>query len=143
MIKLHSEIEIDAAAEKVWDILMDFANYAEWNPFVQEIEGKASVGERLHVTLKLEGRKPMLFKPRVREVRPRQEFRWLGHLIVPGLFDGEHGFLLEPLTDSRVRFIQEEEFRGIVAGMILKGIRAKTEAGFEAMNRALKARAEK
>ena len=140
---LKSEIEIDAPAEKVWDILMDFDGYPEWNPFVREIGGNAAPGERLQVTLKLEGRKPMLFKPRVKEVRPRQEFRWLGRLIVTGLFDGEHGFYLEPLADGRVRFIQKEEFRGIVAGKILKGISAKTQAGFEAMNRALKERAEK
>ncbi|MFA9453939.1 MAG: SRPBCC domain-containing protein, partial [Candidatus Aminicenantaceae bacterium] len=100
-------------------------------------------GERLQVTMKLEGRKPMVFKPRVKAFKPRQEFRWLGHLILPGVFDGEHAFVLEPMAENRVRFIQKEGFRGILVPSILKGIQAKTQAGFEAMNQALKERAEK
>ena len=142
MKSLHTEIEIDAAAARVWDILMDFRGYPEWTPFVRKIVGTAAVGERLQVTLELPGRRPMLFKPRVREVRARQEFRWLGRFLVPGLFDGEHVFGLEPMPGHRTRFIQEEHFHGILVLPLLKSIEAKTLAAFEAMNRALKARAE-
>ena len=31
--KLQTEIEIDADADRVWTILVDFAAYPEWNPF--------------------------------------------------------------------------------------------------------------
>ena len=85
----------------------------------------------------------MVFKPRVEGHESRQEFRWLGRLILPGVFDGEHAFLIESLAEGRVRFIQRERFRGILASLLLKGIEAQTLAGFEAMNRALKERAEK
>ncbi len=143
MKELFTEIEIGAPAEKVWDILMDFKAYPDWNPFVREIEGDAALGGRLRVALKLEGRKPMVFKPRVEGHESRQEFRWLGHLILPGVFDGEHAFLIESLAEERVRFIQRERFHGILASLLLKGIEAQTLAGFEAMNQALKERAEK
>jgi len=143
MKDLYSEIEIDASAENVWEVLMDFKSYPDWNPFVRKIEGEAALGERLQITMKLEGRKPMVFKPRVKAFHPRQEFRWLGHLILPGVFDGEHAFVLESMAENRIRFIQKEGFRGILASSILKGIHAKTQAGFEAMNQALKERAEK
>ena len=39
MKELHSEIEIDASAERVWGILTDFASYPEWNPFIRRISG--------------------------------------------------------------------------------------------------------
>jgi uncharacterized protein YndB with AHSA1/START domain len=35
MKELHTEIEIDASAERVWDILTDFASYPQWNPFIR------------------------------------------------------------------------------------------------------------
>jgi hypothetical protein len=37
---LESEIVIQAAAERIWDILMDFESYPEWNPFIRNIAGK-------------------------------------------------------------------------------------------------------
>ena len=142
MKELFSEIEIDARAERVWEILMDFKSYPDWNPFVRRIEGEAAHGERLRVTMQLEGRKSMVFKPRIKNHEPPREFRWLGHLILPGLFDGEHVFLIESLAENRIRFIQREYFSGILASPFLKGIDAQTQAGFEAMNLALKERAE-
>ena len=54
----------------------------------------------------------MTFRPTVLKVEPNREFRWLGHLLVPGLFDGEHSFTIEPLGESRVRFTQREIFTG-------------------------------
>jgi uncharacterized protein YndB with AHSA1/START domain len=32
MKEIHTEIEINASAEKVWRVLTDFAAYSEWNP---------------------------------------------------------------------------------------------------------------
>jgi hypothetical protein len=48
----------------------------------------------------------MHFKPTILTVRPKRELRWLGHLFVPGIFDGEHYFLLEPMEKNRTRFTQ-------------------------------------
>ncbi|WP_228479091.1 SRPBCC family protein [Flavobacterium soyangense] len=36
--------------------------------------------------------KGMTFKPKVLAFETNKEFRWLGHLLFPGLFDGEHKF---------------------------------------------------
>jgi hypothetical protein len=84
----------------------------------------------------------MGFRPRILAAAPARELRWLGHLGVPGLFDGEHGFRIEPLGPDRVRFVQEERFAGLLAPLVLRFVERGTRQGFEAMNRALKARAE-
>lgn len=83
----------------------------------------------------------MRFKPTVLAVRPERELRWLGHLFVTGLFDGEHYFLLQPLDADRARFVQGENFSGLLVG-VLGGTFAATEAGFKVMNAALKLQAE-
>lgn len=68
-----------------------------------------------------------------------KELRWLGRLWLPGIFDGEHIFEIEPVDADRVRFVQCEQFNGILVPFFnLDG----TRRGFEAMNRALKERAE-
>ncbi len=60
---------------------------------------------------------------------------------MPGLFDGEHAFLIEATT-SGCRLRQEEEFRGILVPLFGSMLR-DTERGFDAMNQALKQRAER
>ena len=87
------------------------------------------------------GGSAMTFRPRVLEVAPPRAFRWLGHLFIPGLFDGEHRIRIEPLQ-GQCRFTQEEEFHGVLASLVLHWIGAATERGFAAMNEALKSRAE-
>lgn len=83
----------------------------------------------------------MTFKPTIRAVEANRELRWLGRLVVPGVFDGEHSLRIEPLDGARCRFLQSERFTGLLVGLA-KGTLTKTEAGFEQMNTALKARAE-
>ena len=142
MKELHTEIEIDAPAERVWRLLTDFASYPQWNPFIRSISGQLTPGEHLRVRLEPPGGRGMTFKPEVLEAAPNRELRWLGHLLVPGLFDGEHSFAIQPLEENRVRFVQREAFKGLLVPLFARGLEANTRRGFEQMNGALKERAE-
>jgi hypothetical protein len=142
MKELHTEIDINAPAEKVWRVLTDFAAYPRWNSFVRRVEGEVCVGARLHVFIQPSGGKGMSFRPTVLVADPNREFRWLGHLSVPGLFDGEHSFSIEPLVEGRVRFVQKERFGGLLLPLLWKMLDGDTRRGFEKMNRALKVRCE-
>lgn len=83
----------------------------------------------------------MRFKPTVLSARPERELRWLGHILFSGIFDGEHYFLLEPVGERRTRLRQGEKFSGLLIGL-LSGTLSATEAGFKAMNAALKQQVE-
>ena len=126
-------------AELVWDALTALDSFHEWNPFMREASGVVAVGEKLKVYLKPPGGMGMTFKPRVVKVEPNREFRWLGHLVIPGFFDGEHIFEIEPDGDAGCRFVQREEFRGLLVPLMLLMIRKSTERRFNEMNQALKA----
>ncbi len=142
MHEVRTEIEIEASPERVWAILLDFPSHPEWNPFVRRIEGVAKVGERLTVYIQPQGGKGMTFRPAVLTVAPNSELRWLGRLLLPGIFDGEHDFRITPLAPHRVRFVQGERFSGVLVPFLKSSLDGGTKAGFEAMNRALKSRAE-
>jgi hypothetical protein len=139
--ELRREIEIDAPPERVWAVLTDFAAYPEWNPFIRRISGEVREGARLEVLIEPPGARATTFKPTVRAVQANRELRWLGRLVLPGVFDGEHTLQIEPMDGDRSRFVQSERFSGLLVGLV-KGTLAKTEAGFEQMNVALKARVE-
>jgi hypothetical protein len=142
MKELRSEIEIDAPAERVWELLTDFSSYPQWNPFIRNISGLPAPGERLEVRLEPPGGRGMTFKPKVLNAEPNRELRWLGNLLVPGLFDGEHSFTIQPLEEDRVRFVQREAFKGVLVPVFARSLDTNTKRGFEQMNRALKGRAE-
>lgn len=139
---LRTEIVIAAPSDDVWSILTDFSSYPGWNPFVRQISGRLEVGSRLEVHLAPPGGRAMTIRPTVREVLPGRVLRWLGSLGVPGLFDGEHSFQIEPLGEGQVRFVHSERFSGILVPAIMAFIGKSTRQGFEAMNQALKERAE-
>lgn len=112
--ELRTEIDIGAPVERVWQALMDFPAVPEWNPFIRRIRGELHIGSRLEVFLQPSGTRGMRFRPTVKKVEPNRELRWLGHLGIPGLFDGEHIFELEPAGPDRTHFVQRELFRGLL-----------------------------
>lgn len=140
MSDIHTSIEIDAPAETVWSVLTDFAAYPEWNPYTR-IEGAPRPGERLRVSPGPEAGRAPTFRPRVL-VADGRELRWLGHLLVPGLFDGEHWFVVEELEGGRSTLVQSESFSGLLVGTLMRFVREPTEANFHGVNETLKARAE-
>ena len=142
MKELRSEIEIQASAERVWQLLTDFPSFPQWNPFIRKASGNIRAGERLEVNIQPSGASGMTFRPTVLKAEPNRELRWLGHLLISGLFDGEHIFTIEPLGESRVRFTQREVFTGLLVPLFARGLDTDTRRGFEEMNQALKARAE-
>ncbi len=135
-------MEIEASVERVWETLTDFPSFPSWNPFIRRIEGDLRVGSRLEVFIQSSGTKGMGFRPTLRRLEPGRELRWLGRLGIPGLFDGEHIFEIEPAGAGRTRFTHREVFRGLLVPLLSRSLDRDTTRGFEEMNRALKERAE-
>jgi hypothetical protein len=140
--QLRTQITIDATPERVWQVLTDFDAYPQWNPFMTQVSGTPARGERLTIHMQPEGGRAMTFRPTVREAVPQRQLRWLGHLLVPGIFDGEHSFTIEPQDGGGVRLVQQEDFRGVLVPLLAKSLDRRTLPAFERMNQALKQRAE-
>ena len=141
--EVFSEIEIQASAECVWQVLSDFASYPEWNPFIRRISGQPKEGTRLRVYIEPPGTKGRTFRPKVLKAEAKRELRWLGRLLIPGFFNGDHIFTIEQIGSERVRFVQREIFSGLLVSFLLQGLDMKIRRGFEQMNQALKLQAEK
>nr|WP_321354354.1 SRPBCC domain-containing protein [uncultured Draconibacterium sp.] len=135
--EIRTSVRINAAKEKVWQVLTDFEKYPEWNTFITSLSGEVKEGKQIRV--KLPG---MIFKPVVLKYKKNSEFRWLGHLVFKGLFDGEHKFLLIDNDDGTTTFEQSERFSGILVRLLAKHLDSKTKSDFGQMNREIKLRVE-
>jgi len=139
---IYTEIEINAPAKQVWAVLTNFKDYPNWNPFIKKISGDVAVNTKLKVQIKPADDDAMDFTPRLKVVKPEQELRWLGRVLLPMVFDGEHYFKIEPLTANKVKFIHGEVFSGMLVPFFWGGMEQGTVNGFKAMNVALKAQVE-
>ena len=140
-MEIRTELEIAAPAAEVWGILTDFPRYQEWNPFITEISSDHVEGSPLTVQLSLPEGRDYRIKPRLLRFEENRELRWRGHLLIPGLFDGEHFFRLQEVNAQRTRFIQGENFSGVLVRFSGRTI-TRAARGFVYMNEALKRRAE-
>jgi hypothetical protein len=138
MKELRSEIEFDGTPAEVWTTLTDLQAYPHWDPFIERIEGEVRAGAKLDVRIQPVDERGITLHPTVLAAEPGRELRWIGHLMVPGIFDGEHRFLIEEAGPSRVRFTQSERFGGILVPLLWKKLRdGGTARGFRAMNEAI------
>ena len=140
--ELRTDIDIDASAERVWEVLADFSAYPEWNPFIVAAEGQVAIGSRLSLTMQPVGARRVTVHPTVVEAEPGRRLRWHGRLGLPGLFDADHQFSLVGRSGG-TRLTQSEMFRGILAPVMARSLRNHTLPAFEAMNEALKQRVER
>ena len=138
---VRTQTTIDAPPERVWAVLTDFASYPQWNPFVKTIGGELKHGSRLAVRIAPAGGAGMAFTPVITELREHEVLEWLGHLLIPGIFDGRHRFELTRLPNGATSFTQSEHFTGILIPFMPSMLK-QTEHGFNALNEALKSRSE-
>lgn len=73
MKTIQTEVLIQAPVDLVWKTLTNFSDYSNWNPFIRQIKGTATLGAKLSVTIAPEGNKPMTFKPTIITLIDNQE----------------------------------------------------------------------
>ncbi|MCC5916530.1 MAG: SRPBCC domain-containing protein [Cryomorphaceae bacterium] len=97
---------------------------------------------RIKISIHPEGGKPMTFAPKVLDFENQKIFRWKGVFLIPGLFDGEHIFELKRNHNGTTTLNHRENFYGIMVPFMKKQLNTAVKAGFNAMNIAVKERAE-
>ena len=100
------------------------------------MQGRIEKGSQLKNMIEPSPREQRIFKPTILEAKPNEELRWIGRVGLPGVFDGEHYFLLETEAGG-TRFIHGEKFSGFALWFMDTD---KFSENFEAMNAALSER---
>lgn len=140
--KIRTSIVINSSSEIIWQILMDTKSYPKWNSFVRSVDQDFELNKIVTVTITPPQGKEMIFKPRVIALKKNEMLKWRGSLWIKGIFDGEHCFELEKISANETRFHHYENFNGLLVPFLKGMLNDNTKRGFEALNLALKERAE-
>jgi hypothetical protein len=133
---------VNAPAPRVWEALTAVDRYPEWNPQIPRLRGSLRRGERIDLQLALPGRPPMELTATIEDARPDALLTWRGHVLAPWVFEGYRRFEIEPVAPGQVRVTHVEDVHGLLAPLFGMVLGPRVQASHDALNAALKARAE-
>ena len=139
---IRTQIEIDAPAHRIWDILVDLDRYHEWNPFITNAKGRIAPGATFEVRPTTDSGKRHAFVPQVTDYHELKEFTWTGAFYFRWIALGDHTFRLVPQESGSILLEHDETIYGIASPILYLTAKEQIRTGFEAMNQALKQRAE-
>ena len=136
MVRLETETRLDATPTEVWNVLIDFARYAEWNPLLLDARGEVKPGARvaMRVTAPDGSGKRYGFKATLVRVEPGVALEWKGG--VPGVLSGLHYFRLSP-DGAGTRLFHGEDFSGFIVTLMGRKRIEGFRPAYEGLNHAL------
>ena len=148
MKPIYTEIEINAPAQTVWNTIIDPDRYPEWNPFIPRITLKSdnvTVGAEFDLDCQMTDSQLLKNEHEVvLEVNPDKFTFRMGTSPTrgrPGIVSN-HCQICQPIDEKRVKYINYEEFRGVLAPLVYLLYSRKLQKAFDKHNRALKTLAE-
>jgi hypothetical protein len=133
-----TSIVIAAPVATIWAILTDAPAFPAWNSTVEAIDGRIAPNEK--VTVRTKASPGRAFPVRVTRFDAPREMVWTGGMPL-GLFTGTRVFSLAPGPDGRVTFSMREDYRGLMAPLIVRSI-PDLQPAFDIFAADLKRRAE-
>lgn len=134
-------VEIDAPAEFVWSVLIDYAKYPQWNPYTLAVDTTLAIDSPIDLTLpKPDGSEgTWVSREYIREVTPPRLLRYDTGDTFPGLL-GVRDQLITPLGSERCSYRTFETFTGKYADAVFAAQQAYVKNGFDSVAHALRDR---
>lgn len=136
-------VEIAAPAEHVWEVLVDYPRYPEWNPYTVAVETTLEIGDPIDLTLPNPDGSPGTFVNReyIRVVDPPHHLRYDTGDELQGVFAVRDQWI-EPLGPERCTYRTTDAFSGEHAALVVEASGTWVKEGFDAVAHALRERAE-
>lgn len=135
MKEYHTKIEIDRPIQEVWNFLINFDKYPDWNPLVGRLSGDFQEGGTIEVYI-IPLKKS--FFPTLTSLIPEKEIVWKGVQGAAFILAGTHYYRLNALGDQGTELEHGETFTGILSNLLPKKMLANMEQVFKDHNQALK-----
>jgi uncharacterized protein YndB with AHSA1/START domain len=136
-------VEIAAPAAFVWDVLVDYPNYPQWNPYTVKVETSLEIGTVIDLHLPARDGSGDTFVNRefIRVVDPPHHLRYDTGKEIPGVFGVRDQWITERGPD-RCAYHTTDVISGKYADKVIELTGDWIKAGFDAVAHALKERAE-
>jgi uncharacterized protein YndB with AHSA1/START domain len=136
-------VEIEAPAAFVWEVLVDYPRYPEWNPYTVAVATTLEIGSTIDLTLPARDGSDGTFLNReyIRVVDPPHHLRYDTGEEIPGVF-GVRDQWITALGQDRCTYHTTDTLSGKYADIVMEKTGDWIKSGFDSVAIALKARAE-
>ncbi|PHQ59665.1 MAG: hypothetical protein COC08_08470 [Maribacter sp.] len=143
MRELRTEIQISSTPDMVWNKLMDFPSWPNWNPIVNKIEGNVEIGSELSITMSdSKGKDAKNYKSIITAIDENKRFSFNATMIAKFMFSAERIIELKESQEGTL-FIQREIYAGLMVPIFWKKLSKDALLMLHSMNKALKKEVEK
>jgi hypothetical protein len=140
--EIRTEIEISAPPSRVWEVLTDFSHFPDWNPFILELKGSVCQDATIRYRFEFPPGIRIWTTAEVLRFEQDRELRWAAHFLTPRMFNGEHYFVIEPMSGTKVTFYHGEIFSGLLLPVVRPILQKHAQRTYQALNTALRQRVE-
>ena len=136
-------VEVDAPQALVWEVLVDYARYPEWNPYTVRVDTRLEVGADVHLHLPSPDKpgETMVTTEVMRVIDAPHHLQYDTAENLPGIFAVRDQWV-EDLGGGRSSYRTTDVFSGEYAKAAYEMTGDWVKQGFDAVAHALKARAE-
>lgn len=134
-------IVINAPAEVVWSVIVDFAAYPLWNRFCPQIEGELKVGAPLAMKVDL-GNGLQEQVEYITAIEAPQRIVWSMENKPDDPIHADRSQIITPIDAESCRYVSMDEFAGPMVPSMMEALAEEVERGFNRCAEDLKARAE-
>jgi uncharacterized protein YndB with AHSA1/START domain len=137
------KVTIEAPASFVWDVLVDYANYPQWNPNTISVATTLEIGTPIDLTLPAVDGSGDTFVNRehVRVVDPPHHLQYDTGEEMRGIFAIRDQWVIE-LGPTRCSYHTTDTISGKYADKVMEATGDWIKAGFDSVAHALKIRTE-
>jgi hypothetical protein len=128
---IESKVTINAPIQKVWEVLSNFDNYHQWNPFTPKIDIQNKIGSTvgLHVRLNPKSSKTMLQKETLLAWEEGKQLEW--GIKNSWFVRTVRVQNLKAIDENTTEYYTSDAFEGPLTGLILLLYRTKIQIGFD------------
>ena len=137
-----SKVTIEAPAQFVWDILVDFERYGEWNEFCPEAKAVLELGAPVEMKVNL-GNGLQAQTEYITEIDAPHKIVWSMRNEPGDPIHADRTQRIEPIDDERCTYFSIDEFSGEALAPMMKAMAEPVERGFERCAQGLKKHAER
>ncbi|MDX1735644.1 MAG: SRPBCC domain-containing protein [Halioglobus sp.] len=134
-------ITINAPAQLVWDVIVDFENYPLWNRFCPGASGTLALGEPLTMQVDL-GNGPQEQVEYFTVIEPPHRIVWSMENKPGDPVHADRAQVITPLDEHSCTYVTVDEFAGEAVPQMMEAMAEAVERGFNLCARCLKERAE-
>jgi uncharacterized protein YndB with AHSA1/START domain len=140
-ITLDETVDIAAPAELVWEVIVDFPRYAEWNPFVIECRSSLKPGDPIDLLVKLMSR-PQWQREFILEHEPGRIVRYGIRPMPLGAMVSSRSNEVSTVDVAHSQYHMHFELTGWLAPLVRLLLGRRMLKGFHGMTAGIKTRAE-